>query len=109
MTFTEKKTNKTFLIMGYLILFPVNHSRPALMGCSVTTSKLVLSCEGSFQLASDASSGHVKDFLHTKHLVLSYCMFLKQSFHDKNTIDASQMEVSWWHCNALDGFYWILL
>ena len=57
----RKKANKTFLIMGY-ILFPVNHSRPAFMGCSMTTSKL---------------GSHVKDFLHTKDLVLSHCMFLK--------------------------------
>ena len=79
--------------MGYLILSPVNHSRPGLMSCSMTTSKLwslahisriVKGCQGSFQLA-----GHVNDFLHTKHLVVKALRFLKQSFHNKNTIDAS--------------------
>ena len=94
----RKKANKTFLIMGYLILFSVNHSRPAL-GCSMTTgkwgslahiSRIVKGCQGSFQLA-----GHVNDFLHTKHLVVKALRFLKQSFHNKNNIDGSQMEVPW--------------
>jgi len=53
-----------------LYIFPVNHSRPALMGCSMTTSKL-------------GGGSHVNDWLpstppslHTKHLVFSCSMLL---------------------------------
>ena len=61
-----------------LYIFPVNHSRPALMGCSMTTSKL-------------GGGSHVNDWLpstppslHTKHLVFSCSMLLEQSFHNIN-------------------------